>query len=452
MNIISKESAGMAHELKIEIVKEDYFETVEKLLKKERKTAAIPGFRPGNAPMGMIRHLYYKPILANELDKIISKAMYGYFEENKIDTIFEPIPLNEKSNTNLDEENFTFSFEYATRPDFELPFKEMPAVPRFKVSASQKDIDENIENLRAQHGEYSNPEIVETEKDQISVSYGEDKTGYINMARLTPEGAALLTGKKVGDEFEISLRALYSDTLALAHFLHVEEKALEDTNEYRYLIKIQSIGRIIPAEMNETFFETAFKGKDIKDETAARTFVENQIASRWQTEADRIFLDDAVKMLTDNAKIDLSDDFIKRYLIMSRKDITDQNIEEQYPFIKRSIIWQLIENKIFEDNNLQVTEEDVVEEASFFFMERYFAHLDEDFAKKHLHDAVENALKEDKQKQRFAEMVKDKKILSFLLQNLNIEEHEGNSDEMVQFFTDRYNQEKEKKEITQNPE
>ncbi|MEG1556096.1 MAG: trigger factor family protein [Bacteroidales bacterium] len=55
MNIKNEKINDQIQELSIEISKDDYAEKVEAALKKQRKTAQVPGFRVGNAPMGLIK-------------------------------------------------------------------------------------------------------------------------------------------------------------------------------------------------------------------------------------------------------------------------------------------------------------------------------------------------------------------------------------------------------------
>ena len=57
MNIKHENVPGQLQELAIEIQKEDYAENVEKALKKKRREVAVPGFRVGNAPMGIVKKM-----------------------------------------------------------------------------------------------------------------------------------------------------------------------------------------------------------------------------------------------------------------------------------------------------------------------------------------------------------------------------------------------------------
>ncbi len=125
MNIRVEKSSELTHEVSIEITKEDYSEKVETALKKQKRNAIIPGFRPGNAPMGMIKKMYEKGLIVDEIDKILSESIHKYIEENELKTIGNPLPLDEKTKMDIDnrEEPFVFAFEIGLEPQFEINYE-----------------------------------------------------------------------------------------------------------------------------------------------------------------------------------------------------------------------------------------------------------------------------------------------------------------------------------------
>ncbi|MGB2135626.1 MAG: trigger factor family protein, partial [Flavobacteriales bacterium] len=70
----------------------DYESRVEKILNDYRKNSTYPGFRKGKAPMALIRKQYAAPVLADEMNKIISEELSAYITKEKIDILGNPIP------------------------------------------------------------------------------------------------------------------------------------------------------------------------------------------------------------------------------------------------------------------------------------------------------------------------------------------------------------------------
>ena len=68
----------------ITLTKDDYQGEVEKTLKNYRKTANMPGFRPGQVPMGMIKRQYGTAVKVDVVNKMLGEKLYQYVQENKI--------------------------------------------------------------------------------------------------------------------------------------------------------------------------------------------------------------------------------------------------------------------------------------------------------------------------------------------------------------------------------
>ena len=161
MNIKHENVPGQVQELTIEIQKADYAENVDKALKKQRREVAVPGFRKGNAPMGIVQKMYGKNILVMEIDRMVNEQIDKYFKDNDIKFIFEPMPVEGKSQVDFDNpDNFSFVYEYVLRPDVNVDFSTMPAVTDFTIIPGKEEIDGQIDQLRERHGKYVMPETI----------------------------------------------------------------------------------------------------------------------------------------------------------------------------------------------------------------------------------------------------------------------------------------------------
>ena len=244
MNIVKENATDQIQELKIEILKEDYFDKIENALKTQRKKAMVPGFRPGNVPMGLVKKMYYKSLLADEINNLVGKGLYDYLRDNNLDILLEPLPINEKSNIDFDNgENFTFTFEYALLPQFDLNLGELPAVNTFNVIAAEEEIENYVNQLRKKYGKYITPETVDFEDDFVTLQYEEEKKGHFHLNELNEEGRKEFEGKKLNEEFEVSLKNIFKENASLARFLKIEEKDIDENNPYTYSVKISSIDR-----------------------------------------------------------------------------------------------------------------------------------------------------------------------------------------------------------------
>ena len=122
MNVSFQKTDDLNGTLSVSLEKADYEPKVDEQIKTYRKKAQIPGFRPGTAPVAMIKKLYGKSFIADEVNKLATEKMYGYLQDNQIDILGQPLLSQEKqSEVDFDHsENFTFHFDLGLAPNFDF--------------------------------------------------------------------------------------------------------------------------------------------------------------------------------------------------------------------------------------------------------------------------------------------------------------------------------------------
>jgi len=439
MNIKNEKVNGDVQELTIEINKEDYAEKVEAALKKYRRTAQVPGFRVGNAPMAMIKKMYGKSAIYDEVNNMMSQELYKYLSDNKIDIMLEPIPVEEKSKVDFDNpDNFVFVYEYALQPQFDIDFNKQ--VTNFKIAASQEEIDNLINQMQRRYGEYTSPEEI-GEDDYISAKI-DDKDCFFFANELNEKGRKAFIGKKLNEMVHVPLRQIFEDEKNVLKVLRITDQPLEEGNQYEYDVTISSIGRITPAELNEDFFKKAYPDGSVTTKEQMEKVCAEQIERQWKDYTDRQFMNDAIGTLLDNVNINFPDEFIKRYILLTQKDMTAEKLEEKYADYQKSFKWQLIENKLVKDNELNVTQDEVKAYVRNFFMSNYFSNFKEEDIKERLDTLVNDALKKKEDVKNIYDQLYDAKIMDVLRKNFIIVEKNGSYDDFVAFASGKEAEEK----------
>lgn len=439
MNIKNEKANGDVQELTIEITKEDYAGKVEAALKKHRRTAQVPGFRVGNAPMAMIKKMYEKSVTYDEVNNMMSQELYKYLSDNKIDIMLEPIPVEEKSKVDFENPtDFVFVYEYALQPQFDIDFNKQ--VPHFKITASQEEIDNLVNQMQRRYGEYTSPETV-GEDDYISAKI-DDKDSFFFTKELNEEGRKAFVGKKVNEVVHVALRNIFEDEKNVLKVLKITDQPLEEGNQYEYDVTITSIGRITPAELNEDFFKKAYPDGNVTTKEQLEKVCAEQIENQWKDYTDRQFMNDAIGVLLDNVNITFPDEFIKRYILLTQKDMTAEKLEEKYADYQKSFKWQLIENKLVKDNNLSVTQDDVKAYVRNFFMTNYFSNFKEEDIKDRLDSLVNDAMKKKEDVKNIYDQLYDAKIMDVLRKNFILVEKSGSYEDFIAFTSGKENEEK----------
>jgi len=435
MNITHEKTNENPQELCIEIQKTDYTEKVEAELKKYRRTAQIPGFRVGNAPMGLIKRNYEKPLIADEVNKILSENLYGYFEKNNIHLMFEPMLLDEKSTVDFEKgDDFVFTFEFAVQPEFELDFAALPIMKTFKIEAGKDEVEDFMNQIRKRHGDYINPETIEDD-DYVTVKWNEEENGFFFVKDLTEKGKEWFLGKETDDRVNVVFNELFASEENLKKFLKKSEENFDKNALGNAEVKIASIGRVNLAEMDEEFFKNAFPDGTITSVLAFENHAKQQIEAQWKQESDRKFMNDAITLLIKNVHFDLPEDFMKRFILKHNSEITEEKLNEEWAKYLDSFKWQLIEGKLGKDANIEVTLDEIKNHIRHFYYQNYFMQFNLEDVEERLNQLVEEAVKDQKQVKQLYDQLFDHKIMLLLQSKMNLEELSGDFSQFVAFMT-----------------
>ncbi len=425
MNIKHENVPGQLQELTIEIQKEDYAENVDKALKKQRREIAVPGFRKGNAPMGIVQKMYGKNILVMEIDKLVNEQIEKFFKDNDIKFIFEPMPVEGKSQVDFDNpDNFSFVYEYVVRPEVNIDLSAMPAVTDFTVIPSEEEITTQIDQLRERHGKYEMPDTIEA-NDSVSVSYGGEKEAFFFIRDLKDDARKEFIGKKKEDTLTMAMRKAFTADPFFARAFDLKVDELKDDDPYTYDLTIKRIGRINPAELNEDFFKAAYPDGSVMDEATMRETEKQKIAAQYKPDTDRMFMDRAISTLLDNVNVELPDDFMRRYILAVQKDMTEEALDKEFERYKNSFKWQIIENTLVEGEDVNVTRADIEEYFRNYFIQNYFANFNAESVKDQVDKIVADSMKNQEYVKNAYDLLYDQKLVALMRKKMNINHKEG---------------------------
>ncbi|MBQ9254032.1 MAG: trigger factor [Bacteroidales bacterium] len=383
---VSQEKTGDLTAL-IEIVVEenDYQSEVDKKLKDQRKKMTMPGFRTGQVPFSMVKKMYGTPVKAQEIERVMSENLYKYIDENKIKVLGSPLANDEKTpQIDWDKDtSFTFYFDIALQPEFDVDLKKVKTT-LYDVQPTDETLDKFIEDIRLRYGKLENPEVV-ADKDMLYGHLeelnedGSKKEGGVDTnATIFVDRIALATikkkfeGKKKGAVVKFQPHKAFKDIQQLATVLHkTTEEVKEFTSECSYTI--DSIQRMNMAEMNQDFFDRAYKDKGIKTEEDFRKEAKEDICRTYKRESDNYFLNKTSEELVSKTKLDLPEEFLKRWMVeTSENKLSKEDVEENFARYLDGIKWQLIEGKLAEKYSIEVKQQDIVDYYKNELLPSYF--------------------------------------------------------------------------------
>ena len=432
---ISKEQIDALNAvITLEIDKSDYQGKVEEALNNYRKNASIPGFRKGHVPMGMVKKQYEKAIQADELNKLISESLNKFIEDEKLRLLGQPIPKEEGSDANFLGDHHKFVFEIGLEPEFTVDLSH--PIDYYDIKVTDKEIDTQIEHLRGHFGTYEVSESI-SEKSQISGTFFNeaeqvDKFFTFAAKQLGEKAFEALKGKKVGDQLSLSTKGLFKDPHMLMQALEKPHDVVHDL-EIEVTFTIEKIEDQVLADMNEEFFQKVYP--DTTTEADFREKVAKSIKEDFDHSSDVRLLDDATEMLIEKTKFDLPADFLKRWIrATSENPITEEEAAEDYKNSEKGLRYQLIEGKIVEQNNLQVSYQEIrdfTENAIRAQMARFGLF---EIGKKELDNFVNNTLKERAEVERIHRELTGGKLIEFYKEKANLNKIEIDIDSFIEKF------------------
>ena len=358
----------------IEIEKADYQPQVEKSLNQFRQKASIPGFRQGKVPKGVVQKMYGKSVLAEEINKLVSEELGNFIHKNNLRILGEPVPTegNDKP-LNLDkDENFTFYFDIALTPEFDLALDKNSHLTYYDVKIDDDILDKQITGYKQGLGTHEKVKTDIQVTDLLKGTLTELKGGKKKKNGMVVEDAVLMPsymknddivngfiGKKIGDEVIFHPKTAYADNHAeVASLLQTTKEDVENLDS-EFRMKIKEITRYKEADLNQDLFDKVF-GKDaVKTEEEFRSKLTETLSGQFKPNADYLFLRDAKELILDKMKdVAFHDEFLKNWL-KTREDKTKESIEEDYPKILNDLKFHIAKEKIVEANDIKVEREDL---------------------------------------------------------------------------------------------
>ena len=179
------------------------------------------------------------------------------------------------------------------------------------------------------------------------------------------------------------VHTLFDDENKLATFLKTTPEMINKEEADVRAMTIKYIGHLEPAELNDDFFKKAYPKGEVKSVEELRKEGAAKVEAEYATSIRQKFMNDAITTLVDNLKIELPEEFLRRYILVAQEDMTEEKLNGEFDKYLNSFKWQLIENKLTKENNIQITEENVRNYVRDFFMKNYFAQFNaEDVAER----------------------------------------------------------------------
>ncbi|MCW2464085.1 trigger factor [Elizabethkingia anophelis] len=368
MKITNKNHDEVSALLTVTLDKSDYKEKVEKTLLNYAKNANIPGFRKGKAPLSLIRRQYEAGVAYEEINKQVSDALNNYINENNLRLVGQPVPQPVEE-LDYNNDNVTVAFEVGYEPQITIDLAKYEA-PHYKVEASEKEINQSIENMQKRFAERVPQEKMNKDSYialQIEQVVEEDAEGEhhhapknVTINKDNKEVYAVVKGKNVDESVIVTKEDLQKDE-TLAKELGFAQGEVEHLHHNEVKVTVKEIYSLDLAELNQELFDKVYGNDNIKSEEELKNKVKEELDEYFQQNADVHYVNKMLEQIVEKEEIQLPETFLIKWLMFNNQNIqSEEQAKEILENEKAQLKYQIIEGKLMNDNDVKIDYADIL--------------------------------------------------------------------------------------------
>lgn len=411
MNISFENPDKVNGVLTLTIEKDDYQAEVDKTLKDYRKKANVPGFRVGQAPIGLIKRQFGASVKADVVNKLIGKNLNDYIKDNNIDMLGEPLANANQVPQDLEADGpYTFIFDIAVAPEFKIELTADDSIDYYDIDVDDKLVSQQVEMFQSRAGHYDKVEEYDgSQNDMLKGDLRElDADGnakedgiVVEAAVLMPEyikvddQRALFDGAKLGSVITFNPKKAYPESNAeIKSLLKIDDaKAEELTSDFIFLVT--EISRYTKAEVNQELFDQIYGKDNVKDEADFRQKIAEGIKNQLKSDTDYKFLLD-VRAYAENkvGELTFPNELLKRIMLNNNQEKGEAFVNEHFDASIKELKWSLIKNQLVKAAEIKIEDADVkavaVEAARIQFAQYGMNNVPEEYLEKYANDMLKD--------------------------------------------------------------
>ena len=410
--------------LKVVVAEADYAEAVDKALREYKRKANIPGFRPGMVPMGVVRKMFGKGVVAEQSYKLASNSVFEYLQNEGIDYVGDVIPSEEQGD--FDFENNTeheFMFEIGEAPKVELALSKDDKLTYNKIKIEKTMHEQYKDNYLRRYGRLVEVEaVVKDEALTVTLDNGDMRIedAYVGLISMTDEERKPFEGKKVGDKMEVNVNELYKSETQRASILQVKAEELESINP-NFSLEITQIRQFANPELNEEFFKMAFPDGNIASEADLDKFIDAEIEKELSREADYLFTIRVRNFLMEKAGLQMPEAFLKRWLYtINEGKFTMEDIEKDFEGFIKMFTWNYLQKHFIQTYELTVSEDEVNAEAKEFAKAQFAQYGMPSAPEEMIENFSKQILSNKEQAQKIYEKLYELKVVEYVKSQIKV--------------------------------
>lgn len=278
MNITVENISAVDKKIIVEADQTDLAPRIEKSLRDYRKKMTIPGFRPGLAPMGLVKKRIGKEVEREQVDEYIQEIF-----QNEIFPKHKPVGEPKLISNSYEDGILRIELEIGIKPDYELAELNTITVDKLVHDVTDEEVEKEYQANLRRSGEWTETEDAITGSHRVTIDVvrldadgnetdDTDKDLKLDLEQeANAEYREQLSGKKAGEEVVLNLKD-------------------SDTETAQYKATIKKVEGFSMPELNEEFFRNGSRG-EASNEEEFRSFLKSQIQNYFDSTAEDLLRD-----------------------------------------------------------------------------------------------------------------------------------------------------------------
>jgi trigger factor len=341
-------------------------EAYDKQLTKLAKNAKIAGFRPGKAPLSVVKQRYGDTAQQEALSEVIQSSLYAAINQEKLNPVSTPTV---EPKMVLPNQPLEYIATFEVLPEIENARFELETLEKQVATIKDADIERVLEHLRTQHTRWEKVDRAAQDKDQVVIDFRGSIGGVVFAGGEAHDYPIVIGSKTMLPGFEegiIGMKAGDEKVITIAFPENYFSKDVAGKSAEFELKAIQVSQPKLP-EMDETFV------KSLGVKTGELADLQTEIRKNLERELDRVvnakLKNQVFDKLIEQNPMDIPKAMIEREAARIHDQVHpnhghehSHSAEEMAAFdqaAKRNVILGLLMSAIMKQHNLSVSKERV---------------------------------------------------------------------------------------------
>ena len=241
-------------------------------------------------------------------------------------------------------------------------------------------------------------------------------------------------GLKPGDKIVLDPKTVSKGGADMAAMLHIKKEDLGTaTGDFEFTV--EEVKRLEKAPIDQELFDK-IHGKDVvKNEKEFRAKIEEEMSVAFVNDSERLFQKDLAAYFVKKLDLKLPDAFLKEWIRSSNeKEVSMEEIEKEYPQYSDQLRWQLVENKIIQENELKVEVEEVKDYVKGMLIQQYAQYNMPTPDDAVLEENALGVLKNQEETKKIFDFLYKNKVSDFFKNNIKLQDKEVSQEEFIKLF------------------